>query len=324
MTVRICWFVSLIVFLLVTSQVGAEQFNPHVLVYAGRIPGYAEALAEIINETGTTAIIADSDTVMRSLTILPQTGCVVIAALNPSDFVFLREFAPVFTKFFQEGGSFVGLGACCSEELEALSTIFPILGNATERGKRTGSDHGSVYVLSEATEGISDGLPQSFIVTQEKFTYRSGIQGGLEPSSEFGDTNVVYRDEGTGYPLLMTLEGTGGGRTVSMPGCFVVGVDRLPFYWGRLVSSPDFRTLLKNCVSWAMSGSKRFNEQHPNMVGVLEEESSRLSSIRSVGEDAIDRANRNRTYMLIGLWTVAIIFQGFLVLKFILPRFRPE
>jgi hypothetical protein len=73
-----------------------------------------------------------------------------------------------------------------------------------------------------------------------------------------------------------------------------------------------------------MSGSKRFNEQHPDMVGVLEEESSRLSSIRSVGEDAIDRANRGRIYMLVGLWTVAIVFQAFLVLKFLLPRFRSE
>jgi len=316
--------ISLVAFLIIVSQAGAEQFDPHVLVYAGRIPCYAVALAEIINETGTTAIIADSDTVIRSLTILPQTGCVVIAALNPSDFVFLRVFAPVFEKFFEEGGSFVGLGTCCSEELDALSTIFPIAGNATARGKRIGDDHGSIYVLSEATEGISDGLPQSFILTQEKFTYRSGVEGGLEPSSEFGDTRVVYRDDETGYPLLVTLEGDNGGRTVSMPGCFVVGVDRLPFYWGKLVSNPDFRTLLKNCVSWAMSGSKRFNELHPNMVGVLEEESSRLSSVRSVGEDAVDRANRSRTYMLIGLWTVAIVFQAFLVVKFILPKFRSE
>jgi hypothetical protein len=324
MTVSKFWAIALVTFLLMVSQVVAEQFEPHVLVYAGRIPGYGEALAEIINGTGTTAIIADSDTVMRSLTILPQTGCVVIAALNPSDFVFLREVAPVFTKFFEEGGSFVGMGACCSEELDALSTIFPIAGNSTKRGKKIGDDYGSTYVLSETTEEITRGLPESFIITQESFTYRSGIEGGLEPSSDFGDTKVIYRDEGTGYPLLVTLEGNNGGRTISMPGCYVVGVDRLPFYWGRLVSDPDFRALLKNCVSWAMSGSKRFNEQHPNMGGVLAEESSRISAIRAVGEDAIARANRNRNYTLIGLWTVAIVFQAFLVLKFIIPRFRSE
>ena len=320
------WFIALVALFLVFCQAaGAHEFEPHVLVYAGRIPGYAQALAEIINETGTKAIIADSDSVMRSLTGLPQTGCIVIAALNPSDFVFLREFAPVFVKYFEEGGSFVGLGACCSVDLEALSTtIFPIGGNDTVRGGKIGDDYGSTWVLSDPLDGISDGVPESFVITQEKFIYRSGLEGNLEPSSDLGTTRVIYREEKTGLPLLVTLEGTDGGRSVSIPGCFVVGVDRLPFYWGGLVSKPEFRELLKNCVSWAMVGSSRFNTLYSGIDDVLEEESSRLTSIQEAGDEAMRRSEQSRTYLLLGLWAVAIIFQGFLVVRFIIPRFRSE
>ena len=144
---KITGFIALLVTFLLASQVAASgDFEPHVLVYAGRMPGYADALAEIINETGTRAVVADSDSVIRTMVGLPQTRCVVIASLNPSDFVFLREFAPVFNQFFENGGSFVGLGACCTTDLDAISsTVFPVGGNATIRGKRMGELHGSTY-----------------------------------------------------------------------------------------------------------------------------------------------------------------------------------
>ena len=98
----------------------------------------------------------------------------------------------------------------------------------------------------------------------------------------------------------------------------------MPFYWGRLVSKPEFRELLKNCVSWAMVGSSRFNTLYSGIDDVLEEESSRLTSIQEAGDEAVRRSEQSRTYLLLGLWTVAIIFQGFLVVRFIIPRFRSE
>jgi len=317
-------FIALLATFLLATQVAASgDFEPHVLVYAGRMPGYADALAEIINETGTRAVVADSDAVIRSMLGLPQTGCVVIAALNPSDFVFLREFAPVFNNFFDSGGALVGLGACCTTDLESISsTVFPVGGNATIRGKRMGDLHGSTYVLSDNVEGITSGLPESYTVTQEKFAYRSSPGGPLEPASELGNIDVVYREVESGLPLLVTLEGDNGGRSVSLPGCFVVGVERLPFYWGNLVTNPEFRILLKNSVTWAMEGSERFQTLYGELEMALEEESSRLDDIRESGDDATEKSSRARLYMLIGLWAIALVFQGFLVFRFILPRFR--
>jgi hypothetical protein len=96
----------------------------------------------------------------------------------------------------------------------------------------------------------------------------------------------------------------------------------LPFYWGNLVTNPEFRILLKNSVTWAMEGSERFQTLYGELEMALEEESSRLDDIRESGDDATEKSSRGRLYMLIGLWAIALVFQGFLVFRFILPRFR--
>ncbi len=321
---RLYWAVSLaVISLTLCDGAVGEDFEPHVLVYAGRIPGYAEALAEIIEETGTKVIVANSDAIIRSLTVLPQTGCIVIAATNPSDFVFLREFAPAFQEFFEEGGSFVGLSASCSMALEPLATtIFPIMGNSTGRGKKVGEDFGSTYVLSEGLEEITGGLPESFVLTQEKFTYHSGLSGPLEPTSDVGEVKVLYREEGTGIPLVVALEAGYGGRSVSISGCYIVAVDRLPFYWERLVMKEEFRELLKRSVVWAMGGSGRFNSMYSSIENVLKEEADRLAAIEEAGEESRSRLNQGRILLLAGLWTAALIFQGFLVVRFIAPKLR--
>jgi hypothetical protein len=322
---RLAPFLVLLIILQIILPIALaeEPFEPYVAVYGGRLPEYAAALASIIEETGTRAIVADTDSVLRGLAGLPQAKCILIAALNPSDFVFLREFSPALEQYFKEGGSFVGLGACCSMDLEPLAkTIFPIRGNATERGGRIGEDFGNQYVLSDPLEEISGGLPESMVITQEKLTYRAGKEGPIDPAVADGTLRVVYREVNTGAPLLVAYESEFGGRSVAFTGCYVVSVERLPFYWGNLVAKEEFRTLLRQSIIWAMEGSGRFADLHPSIEARLGEEVASLQDVAEAGEEARSRASRNRLLLVAGLWAVALVFQGFLVVKVILPRMR--
>jgi len=312
-----------ILLLLAEAAAAGEIFEPLILVYGGRNPGFAQALAEIVNETGTRALVVDADATLRSMVELPQVRCIVIAALNPSDFPFLRGFAPVLIKHFEEGGSLVGIGPCCSMDISQLATtIFPVRGNATGRGKSMGGTYGSEYVLSTRLEAITSKLPSSFVITQNKYAFRQGGGGPLDPSSREGQTKVIYREASTGAPMVVTLEGRGGGRSVSLPGCYVVNVERLPFYWGRLVEEKDFRELLKASVSWAMDGSERYSRLAPAEEATLAAEAERLEDIRAAGADYVRRTKRSRLLLLGTIWTIAILFQAYLVVRFIVPRVR--
>jgi hypothetical protein len=313
----------LLVLVICQGAAFGEAFEPLAIVYAGRMPGYADALAEIISETGTKAVVATSDSVVRSISGLPQVRVIVLAALNPSDFVFLEEFSSTFQRYFEEGGSFVGIGSVSSMDLEELATtIFPVRGNHTGRGKRVGDLYGSTYVLSGANEEITGGLPPEFVITQGEFKFQSAGGVPLDPWSDLGEVEVLYRDKDTDAPLVVSLEREGGGRSVSMTGGYVVDVERLPFYWGNLVDQEEFRKLLKQSVSWAMEGSKRYDDLSPESEGRLGEEADRLKGLEDGGEKSRSRAEQRRLLILAGLWGVGLAFQGFLVIRFVIPRMR--
>ncbi len=317
--IGMCWLITVTLF----AACRAERPEPVVLVYAGRLPGYADALAAIINETGTRTIVARSDSVMRALANLPQVRCIVVPALNPSDFDFLRQFTPVLQRHFEEGGSLVGLSAACSMELKGLATsVFPIRGNSTGKGKTIGGIYGSTYVLSEALEGITEGLPASFVITQSDYTYQSGATGPIPPSSDLGRLSVLYREESTGIPMVVALERGGGGRSVSLPGCYVAVVERLPFYWGKLVAQTEFRELFRRCVAWAMAGSKRYDQLSQSWEESLKAEAERRSQIVEAGRQSQAKSRQRRLLILVGLWAAGLVFQGFLVVRFILPRMK--
>lgn len=312
-----------LVLVLLYAGCHAEELEPVVLVYAGRLPGYADALAGIINETGTRTIVARCDTLMRVLANLPQVTCIIVPALNPSDFDFLREFAPVLQRHFEEGGSLVGLSASCSMDLKGLATtIFPIRGNSTGKGKSIGGVYGSSYVLSDALEEITSGLPSKFVITQSDYTYQSGATGPIPPSSDAGTLSILYREESTGIPLLVALEREGGGRSISLPGCYVAVVERLPFYWGKLVEQAEFKELLRRSVAWAMAGSKRHDQLAQSWEQSLKAEAERRSQVAEVGEQAQAKSRQRRLLLLVGLWAIGLVFQGFLIVRFIVPRMR--
>ncbi len=315
---------SLVLFLLVLSQAGVwgEMFEPLVVVYAGRMD-YGNALVEIVNETGTRARLAESDATLRGLISLPQVKCVVIAAQNPSDFVFLREFSSVLRNYFLEGGSLVGIGPCCGPDLEELSgSLFPLRGNATKKGRPIDGGFGSEYVRCGDLEPITGSLPSRFVITQSEYSYRAGSSGPVDPVSGLGETRVLFRDRSQGAPMVVTLEKEKGGRTVSMPGCRVANVERLPFYWGNLVENQKFRLLLAGAVNWAMDGCNRYHFLAANAESDLSEERQRLQELVDEGESLREDAQRNRMMLLGALWSLGLVFQGFLVVKYILPAFR--
>jgi hypothetical protein len=313
--------VSLLI--LVQSANCEEIFDPIVIVYTGRMPEFGAALAEIVEETGTRTLVAKTDSVLRGLISLPQVRCVVVATQNPSDFGFLSQFSSVLVDYFRDGGSLVGIGPCCSMRIEELATtVFPIMGNASGRGRPIEGVHGSRYVLAQPLASVTDQLPESFAITQNEFDYLRIDSAPVDPSSDLDETEVIYREEETGAPMVVILEGSEGGRTVSWPGCYVVDVERLPFYWGRLVEQEEFRRLLVGLLDWAMEGNSRYDERAPSAQMDLQAEAERLDEVMEDGEDLRRRSERGRLYTLLILWSIAIVFQGFLVVKFLLPGVR--
>lgn len=133
---------------------------------------------------------------------------------------------------------------------------------------------------------------------------------------------MLYRERLTGIPLVVAMESEWGGRTVSLPGCYVVDYDRLPFYWVRLVENEEFRELLKRSVVWAMAGNGRFDRLYPSVEERLEEERARLDSVIEAGADLRAGEAQRRVMVIVAVWTIAVLFQGYLVVRFILPRFR--
>jgi len=306
-----------------SSYPESVQKDELVLVFAGRMPGFGEAIGQIVNESGYEAILVREDS-FRSLLTLPQTICVVIAAFNPSDFVFLKEFTPALERYLEEGGSLVGIGSVCSyEDLGDLAIkVFPIRGNTSVMGKRLGDRFGSKLVLSEPVEGISDGMPSSFVVTQNRFVVCKGPSGPLDPFNPGGDVRVVYREEETGAPLVVTFQRQGGGRTVSMPGFYTVNIERLPFYWGRLVKESEFRELVRASVIWASQGSTRYQTLCSSLEQTLSERAEQISRVKRVGED-LSRGQRVRRILFLSvLWMVVAALDFFLVVRFIYPRIR--
>ena len=294
-----------------------------VLVFTGRMPGLGEAISQIVNESGYEAVLVKEDS-FRSLLTLPQTICVVIAAFNPSDFVFLEEFTPALERYLEEGGSLVGIGSVCScEDLGDLAVkVFPIRGNTTLMGKRLGDRFGSKLVLSEPVEGITDGLPSSFVVTQNRFVVCKGPSGPLDPLNPGGEVRVAYREEETGAPLVVTFQRHGGGRTVSMPGFYTVNIERLPFYWGRLVNESEFRELVRRSVIWASEGSARYQTLCSALDQTLSERAEQMSQVNKVGENLSKVQRIRRILFLSVLWAVVAAVDLFLVVKFIYPRIR--
>jgi len=310
--------------LLATLPSAPQMFEPYVLIYTGRMLDYGEALAAIVNETGTRAIVAHDEDTMRSMITLPQIRCVLISAYNPPEFSFLKDFAPVLQAHFGEGGAFIGIGPVCSRILaEPLASgIFPVRGNLTGRGTALEGRYGSAYVLSDQVEGISGNLSTRFVLTQGQYIYNSGTEGPLEPASQDGELTVVYREESTGIPMVIALETAKGGRSVSLAGCYVADVERLPYYWRRLVEQEEFRSLLKGCVSWTMNGSKRYAELGPSVEDRLKAEAGAILDAKEESERARRQAGQRRILLLGLAWTAAVAFQSFLVVKFIVPRLR--
>ncbi len=295
-----------------------------VLVYTGRMLQFGEGIAQIVRETGTRVLLVTSDDVLRGLANLPQIRCIVIAAFAQSDLAFLGQFAPALVRYFEEGGSLVGIGPVCSQiaEERLAQTIFPIRGNATGVGTRIGDLYGSAYILSDPVDGIVEGIPDRFVITQSQFTYNLGAGGVVEPYSQMGTPRVVYREESTGTPMVVALEGIGGGRSVSLPGCYVAEVERLPFHWSRLLNQTAFRDLLKGCVGWAMEGSRRYEAVGLSVNEDLRRELQRMTARRELVQEANREAGGKRFIFLATIWGLGLAFQALLAAKLVVPRMR--
>lgn len=311
-------------FILLQTASCSPLFEPIVLIWPGDIPGYGEALESIVSETGTKTILVRSEDVLRGLINLPQVRCVILATFTPPDYDFLEEFSPVLQKHFEEGGSFIGIGPVCSSaQLESLATtIFPIEGNSTKMGRKIDDMFGSIYVESETIDEISSGLPSEFPLIQFQCFYHSSPGGRLDPRSESGTATVLYRDKANGIAQVVALERDEGGRSVSFPGCFIATIERLPYYWEKLLSQEEFKLLLEGSVSWAMAGSSRYQRLALDQEERLLQEADSISEARKRADSRRKRERFNRLILLAGAWSIGLLVDAFLVIRYVVPKVR--
>ncbi|TLN03327.1 hypothetical protein FDZ71_12595 [bacterium] len=71
-----------------------------------------------------------------------------------------------------------------------------------------------------------------------------------------------------------------------------------------------------------MAGSKRHDQLAQSWEQSLKAEAERRSQIAEVGEQAQAKSRQRRLLLLVGLWAIGLVFQGFLIVRFIVPRMR--
>jgi len=297
--------------LLISTAAAAVNLEPVIVVYAGGVPELGEMLASLIESDARLndqVMIVHTPEEVVLAAVMPATQCIVIYA-NHKDYVFGLESALV--PFFREGGGLVGIAEVCYEPsaLKLATEVFPVFANRTDREVKMGERRTRTYILEGASE-VAAGLSDSFQILSMG-TYLSADGNGSHVRVP-GNYTVVYRDNATGCPLLVTHESSGGGRSVAFPGIMLATVARLDVYYGNLVLDENFVRLFTNSVAWA-SGNARIKRVKEGLAQAIDEYEGQLRQLKGEADRARqDRTNR-RTATLLILWAAGLVSSGLVV-----------
>jgi hypothetical protein len=283
----------------------AQSERPVILVYAAGDQVFAEMLANAIRNDS--RIDSDVEVVgnpafIMMATVLPTTECIVMYCNHRSQ---LAALGPGLRTFIEEGGGLVGMTEACYEPSakEIATDVFPIYGNASVQRTSPVERRARTYVRDADLE-ISEGLPESFELISMGTYFPADEEGNYVEVP--GEHQVAYRDQEIGSPLVTTYETEKGGRSVSLPGIWVVSNARVDVYYGKLLADDNFVRLLTNSVYWTAKGSRRFSEVSEDLPNRIREAGTLQDRLKEEGEKAARKARTRRLAILVIGWIIGL------------------
>lgn len=320
---RLSIFVLLLLLALTISVRAEMNVTPTILVYSGTDPGFAQMLANLIQQDGRIGgdveVITTAD-VLAVATALPQTECVVIYSSNRAE---IESLEVPLTNFFEAGGGLVGMrDVCYQSSAGGLATdVFPVYGNKSVQQYSPREKRARTYTQSEAGE-INLGLPDRFELISMGMYYSSNTEGNYLKVP--GGYSIPYRDEEIGAPLVVAYENDEGGRSVGLPGIWVVSSPRVDIYYGNLVQDQNFVRLFTNSVLWAAKGSSHFPNVQKDLQGKIEEAKTKQQRLKEEAKKAEKRQNLRRVLLLTGLWAAGLLACGIIIKRLIMAPIEIE
>ncbi len=309
---------AILVAAMILVPLASGSQKPVTIVYSGPDTRIAEALASIIRQDERFAdeiLLVSSPSAVTLATILPTTRCIVIYSDHRND---LLGLGYSLKPFFDLGGGLVGMRDICYEPSAGnlSKEVFPVHGNSSVMQTSTSTKRVRTYVAAGESE-ITLGLPGRFGLPSMG-TYLSADVNGTYVQIP-GDYQALYTDHETGSPLVLAFRSQAGGRSVALPGIWVVKTPRVDVYYGALMEDANFTRLLTNSVLWAAEGT-RFNR-------VMDEISSKLEGVEEEKIDlrnqaqAMKRRDRNRRLLNLALlWALGLAACAAIGRKLVLVR----
>jgi hypothetical protein len=132
------------------------------------------------------------------------------------------------------------------------------------------------------------------------------------------DYTVPYRDQETGSPLVLAYQNEKGGRSVALPGIWVIPSERLDVYYGKLVEEPNFVQLFTNSVLWAAKGSSRYEEVQQDLDQKIMDAETRQDRLKEEADEARREEKTRRQVILAVLWAAGLVGCAVIAKKMVL------
>ncbi len=308
--------------LLVHLVAGQNLPKPLIVVYSGTDTAIAQALASLIEQDprfdGETLVVS-SPSAVDLATLLPTTQCIVIYSDHKDHLLGLETTIP---PFFNLGGGLVGIrDACYQPSAGNLSRdVFPVYGNFSIVKTSTAQKRVRTYV-QVGTSDLTAGLPERFQLVSMGTFLHADKNGTYIPIP--ASARIMYEDEETGSPLVVSYESEGGGRSVALPGVMVVKTARVDVYYGTLLADENFVKLFTNSVFWA-AASPRFARVTQDLAGKLATIQEESQSIKERAELAMKRQRQKRIVTVGLVWILGLSACALITKKLVLAPIRNE
>jgi len=324
---------SLIVVLVVASlpvipAADNGEYVPLVVVYPGEMEemaGWGQGILDLLSNSssgGEHFLLATDSGMLASLLALPNVRCVIIASMNGKD---VASVADALLSYYNAGGSAIGIQSCCSVAAvgELARTMFPVFGNTSGKFVIKNGRWVNEYIRDQGLPAFDD-LPDSFDLPGQFFLYPGDSSRKLvEQKTLEGETTVLFREKKTQAPLVIAHTGPKGGRTVSLPGCMVIHVERVSNYYGNMLGHPLFRKLLVDSFRWVSESNTRFEKYEQTFAADLQERKEQRSQLL----DEVERGRRmkktKRLLFLAVSWGIGLsVISCVVYFRFLKPHRR--
>lgn len=314
---------ALIVAVLLLHLVVAQDApKPVIVVYSGTDTAIARALASLIEQdarfSGETLVVSSPSAVALA-TLLPTTQCIVVYSDHRDHLV---GFETTLLPFFSLGGGLVGIRDTCYEPSAGnlSKNVFPVYGNFSLVKTSMVQKRVRTYV-GVGTSEVTAGLPETFQLVSMGTFLCADKNGTYIPIP--GSYRVLYEDEETGSPLVLTYESEGAGRSVALPGMMVVKTPRVDVYYGTLLADENFVKLFTNSVFWA-AASPRFASVTQDLEGKLATIQEERQAVKEQAELAQKRDRQKRLATVVMIWALGLVACALITKKLILGPVRTE